>query len=78
MDGFAVAFQQKSLSTVDVSAMQSRTFASKVVDAFMFCVPGPTGACQDAWDGLIELEFDSRYKACSIASALPRLKSVCA
>ncbi|HMS20810.1 molybdenum cofactor synthesis domain-containing protein [uncultured Sphingorhabdus sp.] len=77
MDGFAIAFQQKSLQTVGVAAMQSRAFAGQADDSFIFCVPGSTGACRDAWDGLLELEFDSRHKPCSIAGALPRLREVC-
>lgn len=78
MDGFAIAFQTKSLQTVGVAAMQSRAFAGQAGDSFIFCVPGSTGACRDAWDGLLELEFDSRHKPCSIAGALPRLRDVCA
>ncbi len=78
MDGFSVAFHQKSLQTVGVASMQSRAFAGQAWDAFIFCVPGSTGACRDAWDGLLELEFDSRHKPCSIAGALPRLRDVCA
>lgn len=77
MDGFAIAFQQKSLQSVGVAAMQSRAFAGQSGDCFIFCVPGSTGACRDAWDGLLELEFDSRHKPCSIAGALPRLRDVC-
>ncbi|MBK6799962.1 molybdenum cofactor synthesis domain-containing protein [Novosphingobium sp.] len=78
MDGFPVAFHQKSLQTVGVASMQSRAFAGQIGDAFIFCIPGSPGACRDAWDGLLELEFDSRHKPCSIAGALPRLREVCA
>ena len=78
MDGFSVAFHNKSLTSVGVATMQSRAFAGQAGDAFIFCVPGSTGACRDAWDGLLELEFDSRHKPCSIAGALPRLRDVCA
>lgn len=77
MDGFAIAFQQKSLQSVGVAAMQSRAFAGQAEDSFVFCVPGSTGACRDAWDGLLELELDSRHKPCSIAGALPRLREIC-
>ena len=78
MDGFAIAFQQKSLQTVGVAAMQSRAFAGQAEDTFIFCVPGSTGACRDAWDLVLGLEFDSRYRPCSIAGQLPRLRDVCA
>ena len=78
MDGFSAAFHAKSLQSVGVATMQSRAFAGQAGDAFIFCVPGSTGACRDAWDGLLELECDSRHKPCSIAGALPRLRDVCA
>lgn len=78
MDGFAAILHAKSLNTVGVATMQSRAFAGQAGDAFIFCLPGSTGACRDAWDGLLELEFDSRHKPCSIAGALPRLRGVCA
>lgn len=78
MDGFSFAFHQKSLQTVGVATMQSRAFAGQIGDVFVFCIPGSPGACRDAWDGLLELEFDSRHKPCSIAGALPRLREVCA
>lgn len=78
MDGFSFAFHQKSLQAVGVATMQSRAFAGQIGDAFIFCIPGSPGACRDAWDGLLELEFDSRHRPCSIAGALPRLREVCA
>lgn len=78
MDGFSAAFHRKSMETVGVATMQSRAFAGQTGDAFIFCIPGSTGACRDAWDGLLELEFDSRHRPCSIAGALPRLRDVCA
>ena len=78
MDGFSFAFHQKSLQTVGVATMQSRAFAGQIGDAFIFCIPGSPGACRDAWDGLLEIELDSRHKPCSIAGALPRLCEVCA
>ena len=68
MDGFAAAFHAKSLQSVGVATMQSRAFAGQAGDAFIFCVPGSTGACRDAWDGLLELECDSRHKPCVITS----------
>ncbi len=78
MDGFAVAFHNKSLQSVGVATMQSRAFAGQAGDSFIFCIPGSTGACRDAWDDLLELECDSRHRPCSIAGALPRLREVCA
>jgi|TARA_A100001391_G_scaffold201222_1_gene187687 molybdenum cofactor biosynthesis protein B len=78
MDGFAVVFHQASLGTIGVSTLQSRAFAGQAGDSFVFCVPGSTGACRDAWDLVLRYEFDSRYRPCSIAGQLPRLREVCA
>lgn len=78
MDGFSVLFHQASYGTVGVSTMQSRAFAGQAGDSFIFCVPGSTGACRDAWDLVLALELDSRYRPCSLAGQVPRLRDVCA
>jgi len=78
MDGFAVVFHQASLSTVGVSTLQSRAFAGQAGDTFIFCLPGSTGACRDGWDLVLGLELDSRYRPCSIAGQVPRLRELCA
>ena len=78
MDGFAVVFHQASLGTVGVSTLQSRAFAGQIEDTFVFCLPGSTGACRDGWDLVLSLELDSRYRPCSLAGQIPRLRDVCA
>jgi molybdopterin adenylyltransferase len=78
MDGFTIVFHQASLGTVGVSTLQSRAFAGQAGDTFVFCLPGSTGACRDAWDLVLALELDSRYRPCSLAGQIPRLRSVCA
>ena len=78
MDGFSAVFHQASSQTVGVSTLQSRALAGQIGDRFIFCVPGSTGACRDAWDLVLGLEFDSRYRPCSIAGQVPRLRGLCA
>lgn len=78
MDGFSVIFHHASLGTVGVSTLQSRAFAGQIEDTFIFCLPGSTGACRDGWDNVLALELDSRYRPCSLAGQIPRLRSVCA
>lgn len=77
MDGFAVVFHQASYGTVGVSTLQSRALAGQVGDTFIFCVPGSTGACRDAWDLVLAEEFDSRFKPCSLVGQIPRYRGVC-
>lgn len=78
MDGFSVVFHQASLGTVGVSTLQSRAFAGQIDDTFIFCLPGSTGACRDGWDLVLSFELDSRYRPCSLAGQIPRLRQVCA
>ncbi|MCV0416562.1 MAG: molybdenum cofactor biosynthesis protein B [Brevundimonas sp.] len=78
MDGFSVVFHHASMGTVGLSTLQSRAFAGQAGDSFVFCLPGSTGACRDAWDLVLGLELDSRYRPCSLAGQLPRLREVCA
>ncbi|MFO1015126.1 MAG: molybdenum cofactor biosynthesis protein B [Caulobacteraceae bacterium] len=77
MDGFAVVFHQASYTTVGVSTLQSRALAGQIGDTFIFCVPGSTGACRDAWDLVLNEEFDSRFKPCSLVGQIPRYHGVC-
>ena len=78
MDGFAVLFHQASLGTVGVSTLQSRAFGGQIEDTFIFCLPGSTGACRDGWDLVLGQELDSRYRPCSLAGQIPRLRHLCA
>lgn len=78
MDGFSVLFHQASLGTVGLSTLQSRAFAGQAGDTFIFCLPGSTGACRDGWDLVLGLELDSRYRPCSLAGQIPRLRAICA
>ena len=78
MDGFAVLFHQASFGTVGFSTLQSRACAGQIADTFMFCLPGSTGACRDGWDLVLSSELDSRYRPCSLAGQIPRLRQLCA
>jgi molybdopterin adenylyltransferase len=78
MDGFSIVFHQASLGTVGVSTLQSRAFAGQIEDTFVFCLPGSTGACRDGWDLVLGLELDSRYRPCSLAGQILRLRHLCA
>jgi len=78
MDGFSVVFHGVSQAKVGVSALQSRALAGQIGETFIFCIPGSTGACRDAWDEILSLELDSRHKPCSLAGQVPRLSGLCA
>jgi molybdenum cofactor biosynthesis protein B len=76
MDGFSVLFHQASRGTVGLSTLQSRAFAGQIGETFIFCLPGSTGACRDGWDLVLRDELDSRYRPCSLAGLVPRLRDV--
>ena len=77
MDGFSIVFHHVSLATVGISTLQSRAFAGQAGDTFIFCVPGSTGACRDAWDNVFALEFDSRFRPCSLVGQIERYRGIC-
>lgn len=77
LDGFAVVFHMASLKTVGVATLQSRAFAGQAEDTFVFCVPGSTGACRDAWDMVLAEELDSRFRPCSLVGQIPRYRGIC-
>lgn len=78
MDGFSVLFHQASFGTVGLSTLQSRACAGQIDDTFIFCLPGSSGACRDGWDLVLSKELDSRYRPCSLAGQVPRLRHLCA
>lgn len=77
MDGFSVVFHQASQTTVGISTLQSRALAGQIGETFIFCIPGSTGACRDAWELVLALELDSRFKPCSLVGQIPRYRGVC-
>ena len=77
MDGFSAVFHQASLQTVGVSTLQSRAFAGQAGETFIFCVPGSTGACRDAWDHILAFELDSRFRPCSLVGQIERYRGMC-
>ena len=78
MDGFSILFHQASFGTVGFSTLQSRALAGQLDETFVFCLPGSTGACRDGWDLVLKHELDSRYRPCSLAGQVPRLRHLCA
>jgi molybdenum cofactor biosynthesis protein B len=74
IEGFAVVFHQASFGTVGLSTLQSRACAGQIDDTFVFCLPGSTGACRDGWDLVLGSALDGRYRPCSFAEQVPRLR----
>ena len=73
MEGFAVIFHQVSFKQVETSTIQSRACGGVAKGTYVFCLPGSSGACKDAWDGILKWQLDSRHRPCNLVEILPRL-----
>src|SRR5690554_3379281 len=58
IDGFGEVFRYLSYQEIGSSTVQSRAFAGISNDTLVCCVPGSTGACRTAWEGLIAQQLD--------------------
>ena len=72
--GFGELFRTLSYDHIGTSTIQSRAVAGVARGTYMFALPGSTGACKDAWDGILRYQLDIRYRPCNFAELLPRLK----
>lgn len=73
MDGFSQVFHRVSYDKIGTSTIQSRATAGIVGTTFVFVLPGSPGACRDAWDHIIEQQFDYRHLPCNFVEIMPRL-----
>ncbi|MCB1439499.1 MAG: molybdenum cofactor biosynthesis protein B [Nitratireductor sp.] len=73
MDGFSHVFHAISYEMIGTSTIQSRATAGLINQTYVFCLPGSTGACKDAWDGILAQQLDYRHKPCNFIEIMPRL-----
>ncbi len=74
IDGFGETFRQLSYQTIGTSTLQSRAVAGVANGTYIFCLPGSSGACKDAWSQLIEMQLDYRTRPCNLVELMPRLR----
>ncbi|MEZ4440129.1 MAG: molybdenum cofactor biosynthesis protein B [Polyangiaceae bacterium] len=72
--GFGELFRWLSYQTIGTSTIQSRATAGVAGGTYLFALPGSTGACKDAWDGILKTQLDSRHRPCNFVELMPRLK----
>ena len=72
--GFGELFRWLSYKTIGTSTIQSRATAVVSRGTYIFALPGSTGACKDAWDGILQDQLDSRHRPCNFAELIPRLR----
>jgi molybdenum cofactor biosynthesis protein B len=73
IEGFGELFRWLSYQTIGTSTIASRALAGVANGTFVFCLPGSTGACKDAWDGIIRQQLDRRNRPCNLVELMPRL-----
>ena len=73
IDGFGEMFRVLSFENISTSTLQSRATAGVANGTYIFCLPGSSGACADAWDKLINQQLDYRHRPCNLVELIPRL-----
>ena len=70
IDGFGEVFRALSQAEIGSSTIQSRALAGFANSTVIFCMPGSTGACKTAWQGLIREQLDSSHRPCNFVGVL--------
>lgn len=73
MEGFSILFHHISYEKIGTSAIQSRATGGVINATYVFALPGSTGACKDAWDGILKWQLDYRHMPCNFIEIMPRL-----
>lgn len=71
--GFGELFRWISYQKIGTSTVQSRAMAGVANGTYLFALPGSTGACKDAWDGILKEQLDARHRPCNFVELMPRL-----
>lgn len=72
VEGFGEVFRALSFQEIGSSTLQSRAFAGLANRTVIFCMPGSTGACRTAWEGIVRDQLDSTYRPCNFAPIVLR------
>lgn len=68
IDTFGELFRQLSHAEIGSSTVQSRALAGLANRTLIFCLPGSTGACRTAWNGILREQLDSRHRPCNFVA----------
>ena len=70
IEGFGEVFRALSFDEIGSSTVQSRAIAGLANRTAIFCMPGSTGACRSAWNGLIKDQLDGAHRPCNFVKVL--------
>lgn len=68
IEGFGELFRQLSHAEIGSSTVQSRCLGGLANGSVLFCLPGSTGACRTAWEGILRKQLDNRHRPCNFAN----------
>lgn len=71
--GFGELFRMLSFEKIGTSTIQSRATGGVAGGTYLFALPGSTSACRDAWDDILVMQLDYRFKPCNFVELMPRL-----
>jgi molybdenum cofactor biosynthesis protein B len=75
IEGFGEIFRAISYEEIGTSTVQSRALAGMANQVVIFCMPGSTGACRTAWEGILCEQLDSTHKPCNYVMHLKPVNS---
>jgi molybdenum cofactor biosynthesis protein B len=70
VEGFGETFRALSYQEIGTSTIQSRAVAGLANRTVIFCMPGSTGACRTAWQGVIRDQLDATHRPCNFVEVL--------
>lgn len=70
VDGFGELFRALSILDIGSSTVQSRALAGISNGTLVCCLPGSTGACRTAWEGILVKQLDARHRPCNFVKHL--------
>lgn len=74
IEAFGTVFTIVSMNKIGTSAVQSRACGGVANGTYIFALPGSPGACKDAWDEILQWQFDFRHRPCNFVEIMPRLE----
>ncbi|MGB1438492.1 MAG: molybdenum cofactor biosynthesis protein B, partial [Luminiphilus sp.] len=70
IEGFGELFRQLSYTEIGTSTVQSRALGGFANNTVIFCMPGSTGACRTAWEGILREQLDGQHRPCNFVGVL--------
>lgn len=75
IEGFGELFRHISYLEIGTSTVQSRALAGMANKTAIFCMPGSTGACKTAWNGILKEQLDVGHKPCNFVDHLKNVNA---